>query len=106
MIGAAAADDKEFDILKGLWSPDGKGKAPSEASRQRYVINSSSYASDFPAYGALPAANLVPKKPFAKGWAKFEGTSEAMHTYNADGQDRHFAKQKDEKQRTKDYQRR
>lgn len=109
MIGAPPADDKDVDCLAGLWKPDGKGKPASQSSedgRKRYVVNSSSYAYDFPAYGQLPPANLVPKKPFAKGWAKFEGKSEAMQTFSGVGQDKHFEKMRGEKQRTVDYKKR
>lgn len=72
MIGAAP-NDKEFDILDGLWKPDGRGKTTDDEDRKRYVMAASSYKYDFPVYGKLPPANIKPKVPFSAGWAKFGG---------------------------------
>ena len=92
--------------MGGLWSPDGRSKAQIQAeedARRKYVLNASSYQNAFPSYGVLPPPNKKPAKPFAKGWAKFDGKSEAMQVYSGDGQEKHFEKAKEEKTRVVAY---
>ena len=102
MIGAPPAD-KEFDILAGLWKPDGRPQSSDEEGRKKYVMAASSYKNDFPIYGKIPPANIKPKAPFSAGWAKFGGQSEAMRVFDGSGHEAHYEKQRHEKTRVKDY---
>ena len=73
LIGAMPADEKEFDVMGGLWKPDGRSKvsASQDGAGKRYVLNNSSYQQAFPVYGQLPPPNIKPRAQFSQGWAKF-----------------------------------
>ena len=70
------------------------------------MVQSSSYAVDFPIYGKLPEANKKAQKTFLASPGKVDGISQAKRDFDGSNQEMHFARHKEEQRRVKDYQKR